>query len=79
MNHKGKFLLRANAVAKRVILLNWKYAEGLKLAELYTGLSELTHVEKIISIITRFLFFGNLSGKYSHNFQRLMTELSHYT
>lgn len=67
MNHKGKFLLRANAVAKRVILLNWKYAEGLKLAELYTGLNELTHLEKIISIIKRFLFFGNFSGKLSHN------------
>lgn len=43
--------------------MNWKYAEGLKLAELYTGLSELTHMEKIISIINRFLFFGNFSGK----------------
>ena len=45
MNHRGKYLLRANAIAKRVILLNWKYAEGLKLAELYTGLSELTRGE----------------------------------
>lgn len=79
MNCRGIFLLRANAVAKRVILLNWKHAEGLKLVELYTGLSELTHVEKIISIINRFFFFGNLSGKYSNNFQRLMTELSYYT
>lgn len=78
MNCRGIFLLRANAVAKRVILLNWKHAEVLKLAELYTGLSELTHVEKIISIINRF-FFGNISGKYSHNFQRLMTKLSCYT
>jgi len=79
MNHRGKFLLRANAVAKRVILLNWKYTEGLKLAELYTGLNKLKLVEKIISIINKFLFFENLSGKYSHNFQRVMTELSCYT
>lgn len=62
MNHRGRFLLRANAVAKRVILLNWKYAEGLKLAELYTGLSELTHVEKIISIgfCSLGIFLGNI-------------------
>lgn len=79
MNHRGKFLLRANTVVKRVISLNWKYAEGLKLSELYTGLSELTPVEKIISIINRFLFLGNLSGKYSHNFQRVVTELSYDT
>lgn len=59
-------------------MLNWKYA-GLKLAELYTGISELMHVEKIISIINKFLFFRNLSGKYTCNFQKVMTELSYYT
>lgn len=30
-----------------MILLKWKCARGLKLAEWYTGLNELTNVEKI--------------------------------
>lgn len=51
MTHRGNFQIRANAIAERVIFLNWKYAEGLNLHDLYTGLSELTHVEKITSII----------------------------